>query len=333
MHADIPAETFRQWQSTLNRYLLGRKHTKKIRNTSTYSAKNFFYRRRQDGGLQIPFFDWTTEATTFNSFSSLHPMCRQSYLRNGQLLRRNFCNLSSLLLNHTSRENIHHCTTSTWKNGTMVNHILLLETCVGNVASDGLEQYKFRFGCFSTYRVPHGTTYVVVLLRPRYCITQLLLVIRIRKIPATISIWHDGQATSDVSDSFSTALSILILVDFIKNWETWPTKDEFVYQYYNDEELNTSDMAQEKVLSRLYNRVAQILQRIHPTIEFRSNSSHLEDRLCESTKQLGKAFCHIYSKLPPLTNSLRRNQEPSKDAALVITYESWTPLYPYGVIV
>lgn len=44
------------------------------------------------------------------------------------------------------------------------------------------------------------------------------------------------------------------------------TRPAFVDIYYIEEELNTSDMAEEKLLSRLYDEVTHILQRIHTTI-------------------------------------------------------------------
>ena len=53
MHVDIPAETIRQWQSMLDRILLGRKHKKKCKARS-FHPKKFLYLRRQDGGLQVP---------------------------------------------------------------------------------------------------------------------------------------------------------------------------------------------------------------------------------------------------------------------------------------
>nr|CCA27626.1 hypothetical protein UM06265.1 [Albugo laibachii Nc14] len=54
MHVDIPIDTIRQWQSMLNRFVLGRKHKKDSKHVHLIS-KAFLYLRRQDDGLQIPF--------------------------------------------------------------------------------------------------------------------------------------------------------------------------------------------------------------------------------------------------------------------------------------
>ena len=50
MHVDIPAETIRQWQSMLNRFVLGWKHKEDSKHVHLI-GKEFLYLRRQDRGL------------------------------------------------------------------------------------------------------------------------------------------------------------------------------------------------------------------------------------------------------------------------------------------
>lgn len=68
--------------------------------------------------------------------------------------------------------------------------------------------------------------------------------------------------------SFATAFEIRSLQDVLQESDTWAMNDAFVDIYYNGEEPNTSDMTEEKVLSRLYNRGTQILKCIHSKTGF-----------------------------------------------------------------
>nr|CCA26764.1 AlNc14C411G11457 [Albugo laibachii Nc14] len=48
--------------------------------------------------------------------------------------------------------------------------------------------------------------------------------------------------------SFAQVFEIRSLQDFFRDCDTWLTKQEFNDQFYNDEELNTSDMAEDRLL-------------------------------------------------------------------------------------
>ena len=65
---------------------------------------------------------------------------------------------------------------------------------------------------------------------------------------------------------FAQVFGIQSLQDLFRDCDTWLKKQAFVNKYYNDEKLNPSDIAEEKLLGRLYEEVTQLLQRIYSTI-------------------------------------------------------------------
>lgn len=75
-----------------------------------------------------------------------------------------------------------------------------------------------------------------------------------------------GEPYQTFRKSFATFFDIRSLQDVFRESDTWPTKEDFVDIYYNDEELNAWDMDEENLLSRIDNEVTKVLQRIHSTI-------------------------------------------------------------------
>ena len=92
-----------------------------------------------------------------------------------------------------------------------------------------------------------------------------------------------GEPHRTFRKSFATHFEIRSLHDFFRESDMWPTKADFVDIYYNDEELNTSNMAEEKLLSRLYDEITQILQRNHSTF----------GRITRITPNTSGRFCYV----------------------------------------
>ena len=262
MHVDIPGETIRQWQSMLNRFVLGRKHKKDARHVHLIS-KEFLYLRRQDGGLQVPFLvgrlklqriqflqqfasdastivpaNWTTASTVLlqliqPSFGPHKPMDIFTIAphRHGKMVQW-------------------ESTSSWWKHAFKMWHQMDWSTTISDLNVLQRRQYYMEqpmwFHCDRELHYEAAT-----------------------RNPSTQNGWYNlgmvDEPHRTFRKSFATHFEIRSLHDFFRESDMWPTKADFVDIYYNDEELNTSNMAEEKLLSRLYDEVTQILQRIHST--------------------------------------------------------------------
>ena len=109
-------------------------------------------------------------------------------------------------------------------------------------------------------------------------IGMLLHVILVCK--SLVQFWHGGRTTSEVSKSVCYTFRHPKFSRHFSRMRHMANEGNFVANYCNDEEVNTSDMAEKELLSRLYNEVTQILQRIHPTVgpSLESNQDHVDDR-------------------------------------------------------
>ena len=148
--------------------------------------------------------------------------------------------------------------------------------------------------------------------------------------PSTQNGWYNlgmvDEPHRTFRKSFATHFEIRSLHDFFRESDMWPTKADFVDIYYNDEELNTSNMAEEKLLRRLYDEVTQILQRIHSTFGRITwiTPNTVADCFMWEYKARKKTLFPICPTLSTLTNRLensRTNQESSDVSTLGITGE------------
>lgn len=120
-------------------------------------------------------------------------------------------------------------------------------------------------------------SYLDVLQRPQYYMEQPIWFhcdqalhyeaatrIPVRKTLSTALAWctHHIAHFESIRYSFRDPKSLKRL----RESDTSPTKETFVDIHYSDEEQNISDMAEEKLSSRFYREVTQILQLIHSTI-------------------------------------------------------------------
>nr|CCA18927.1 AlNc14C59G4390 [Albugo laibachii Nc14] len=247
MHVDIPSETIRQWQSMLNRFVLGRTHKKDSKHVHLIS-KDFLYLRRQYGGLHIPFLEGKTEATTHSFPSAVRIRCIDHlYRQNGQLLRRNYYSLSNLPLDHTSRwTNLpsHHIDMGKWCNG---------KTPLpgGNKHSNLWHQIDWKITISHLTVLQRGQYYMQ---QPVWfhCDRVLHYEVATRN-PNAENVWYNLGMVDEPHRSFrklfAQVFEIRSLQDFFRDCDTCLTKQDFIDQFYNDEQLNTSDMAEERLLS------------------------------------------------------------------------------------
>ena len=70
--------------------------------------------------------------------------------------------------------------------------------------------------------------------------------------PNAETVWYNlgmvDEPHLSIRKSFAQVFEIRSLQDFFRDCDTWLTKQEFNDQFYNDEELNTSDMAEDRLL-------------------------------------------------------------------------------------